>query len=388
MNIRRILNDEFRRGPLYALREWNILSQREKELISGLHDERNVYGIFSPLAPQSKLTLKVAYHDLALVYLHLAASNLLPHHLTALHEDSLNNAIVRLVIDQILEVKWNGNFVSGVHATEAIFGSRLYGDRNFPNFISILSNQAIEYALHFDNAEMRMISNKLYTYHTTPWDSSAKRNFNKVKDIRDFVFSGSPGSLFSILNRDWALINDPAKDYWLGWNRKDFSGTSSSRADMTIYKLYISPLIEDLPKAMSISLPLLTSSNAFSFKVGNSIQGLLRPDKIVAYFDDKSSLLQVAEELKEKLKDCKAQGVPFTAQIDDDGILSWGADPPGYIVLEAIEGGSWRCKVTDQIALAITQAKSEKLEDDQAIDFIGSKLFLADIDVYDWAPLN
>ena len=312
----------------------------------------------------------------------------MPHYLTASPGDSFNQAIAQLVLDQVLEIKWNEKFVSGVHATEAFFGKALYADQKVPGFISILSKQGIEYVLHLDEAEMRTIANKLYTYNTTPWDSSLKRNFSETTDTRDFVFSASRSSLISILNKEWQLINDPAKDYWLGWSRRNFTDTSSTEIDRGIYKLYISPLIHDLPKVMNLALPILTSSKAFSFKIGNGIQGLLRPDKMVAYFNNRSSLLQAAEELKNKFNDCKVQGVPFTAQIDDKGILSWGFDPPGTDVLEAIEGGSWRCKVTDQIALAIMQAKTEQLDHRQAIDFIGSKLFVTGIDPYDWTPLN
>src|SRR6266498_471555 len=253
MNTRRILKEQFRVSPLYTLREWNVLSHREKELITGLHDE----------------------------------------------------------------------------------------------------------------AKMRTIANRLYTYNTMPWDSSLKRNFTENTDTRDLVFSASHNSLISILNKEWNLINDPAKDHWLGWTRRHFADTSSTQTDRCTYKLYISPVISDLPKVMNIALPILTSSDAFSFKIGNGIQGLLRPDKMVAYFDNKSSLLQAAGELKNKLVDCNVQGVPFTAQIDDKVILSWGVDPPGSDVLDAIEGGSWRCRVTDQIALATILAKAEKLDHGQ-----------------------
>jgi hypothetical protein len=388
MNIRRILNEEFRVSPFYTLREWNVLNPREKELISGLHDEADVYGVFSPTTPGSGQTVKVAYHELALIYFHLTQSPLLPHYLTGSPGDSLNQVIAQLVLDQVLEIKWNEKFVSGMHATEALFGKALYGHLQVPGFISSLSKQGIEYALYLDEVEMKTIAHKLYTYNTTPWDSSLKRDFSETTDTRDYVFSASRSSLISIINKEWQLINDPAKDPWLGWSRRYFDELSSGEIDKGTYKLYISPVIRDLPKVMNVVLPILTASKAFSFKIGNGIQGLLRPDKMVAYFNNRSSMLQAAGELKNKFNDCKVQGVPFTAQIDDTGILSWGFDPPGSDVLSPIEGGSWRCKITDQIALAIMQAKTEQPDHRRAIDFIGSKLFVAGIDPCDWTPLN
>ena len=388
MNIRTILHEHFRTSPLYELREWTVLDHREKKLISGLHDEADVYGVFSPAAAGSALSIKVAYHELALVYLHLSRSALLPHYLTMLHEDSFNQAIARLVLDEVLEIKWNGKFVRGTHATEAIFGNRLYNHQHLPGVISLLSKQAIEYVLYLDHVDMRTIANRLYTYNTSPWDPSLRRHFNQTTDTRDFVFSNSSHSQVSLLNREWYLINDPSRDHWLGWTRRNFGEASVARPDSGTFKLYISPVIHHLPDVMNIALPILTSSDAFSFKIGNGIQGLVRPDKMVAYFDSKQSLLQAAGELKNKFSHCKTQGVPFTAQIDDTGILSWGFDPPGSDVLDAIEGGSWRCKVTDQIALAVVQAKEDKLDHPQAIDFISSRLFLTGIDPYEWIPLN
>jgi hypothetical protein len=383
MNIRRILKERFRTSPMYELREWHVLSQHERELISGLHDEDDVYGVFSPTIPGSSLSVKVAYHEMALVYFHLTQSSKLPHYLTASQDNSFNQAMTRMVLDQVLEIEWNGKFVSGPHATEVIFGQSLYANERLPDFIAGLSRQGIEYVLHLDTTEIKTVANRLYTYNTIPWDSSLKINFSEHTDIRDFVFSASANSFISLLNKEWHLINDPETDYWLGWTRRHFANTSP-----TIYKLYISPVIHDLPQVINVVLPILTSSAAFSFKIGNSIQGLLRPDKMVLYFNDKSSLLQTGEELKDKLKDYRVQGVPFTAQIDDKGILSWGVDPPGSDILESIEGGSWRCKVTDQIALAVVQSKTEDLDQRQTIDFISSRLFVAGINPYDWTPSN
>ena len=388
MSIRRILNEQFRVNPLYTLREWNDLTHHEKKLISGLHDEEDVYGVFSPGTPGSQLTIKLAYHELALVYLHLSRSSLLPHYLSSLNADSFNQAIAQLVLDQVLEIKWEEKYVSGVHATEAIFGKSVHRSENIPGFIAGLSNQGIEYVLHLNNGDMRTIANRLYTYNTLPWDPCLKRNFNEKTDTRDFVFSASHTLLISLLNKEWHLINDPGKDHWLGWSRRNFPGQSPTVIDKETYKLYISPVMQDLPKMMNLVLPVLTSSEAFSFKIGNGIHGLLRPDKMVVYFNSRSSLLQVAEELKNKLGDFTVQGVPFTAQIDEKGILSWGVDPPGSDVLEAIEGGSWRCRVTDQIALAIIQSRDERIDHQQAMEFIGSKLFVAGIDPFNWMPLN
>lgn len=388
MKIRNLLKARFQVSSFYTLKEWYELDHHEKELISGLHDEAEVYGAFSPGSSASQLSTKVAYRELALVYLHLSRPALLPHYVTTLQEDSFSRAIAQLVIDRVLEIEWSGKFVSGFYATEALFGKNLFDDINVPDYLGLLSKQGIEYALHLDNIDIRSLANRLYTYNTLPWDSSLKGNFADDTDTRDFVFSASGTTLVSLLHKEWWLVNDPLKDYWLGWTRQSLGNSLPIQKDGNTYKLYMSPVIHDLPGTMAVALPVLSSSDAFSFKIGNGIQGLLRPDKMVAYFDNKSSLLATAAELKDKLSCFKVQGVPFTAQADDNGIVSWGIDPPGTEVLESVEGGSWRCKVTDQLALGILQAKAENLALQQAISFISSRLFVAGINPFNWMPLN
>lgn len=388
MNSKSILKQQFRISPLFRLKEWNELSHQEKELISELHDEMEVYGVFSPLTPALTFSTKVAYRELAFVYLHLSHNGSLPHYATILPEDSFGNAIAQLVLDQVLEIEWNGKFVRGANATEALFGKNMFDDNQVSDYLGLLSKQGIEYALHFDNIDMRTIANRLYTYNTQPCDSLVKTIFANESDTRDFVFSVSRKEPGSLLNNEWDLLSDPETDHWLGWTRQSFKNSPLIQKHCSTYKLYISPVVRDMPGVMAIVLPVLSSSDAFHFKIGNGIQGLLRPDKMVAYFENKLSLLAVAEKLKDKLNGFTAQGVPFTAQVDDKGILSWGVDPPTTEVLESVEGGSWRCKVTDLLALGIMQAKTEKLDQQQAINLISSRMMVAGINPFNWMPLS
>lgn len=388
MNAKSILKHRFRISPLFTLREWNELNYQEKELISELHDEMEVYGLFSPTVPTPSLSTKVAYRELAFVYLHLLHNGLLPHYATLLPEDSFSKAIAQLVLDQVFEIEWNGKFVSGTGAVEALFGKSIFDDNLVPDYLGLLSKQGIEYALYLDNVDMRIIANRLYTFNTQPCDSSVKKIFAEESDTRDFVFSLSQKGTGSLLNNEWHLLSDPLKDHWLGWTRHHFKDSPPVQKDNSTYKLYISPVIQDMPGVMAVVLPVLSSSDAFHFKIGNGIQGLLRPDKMVAYFDNKSSLLAVAGELKDKLNGFTTQGVPFTAQADDRGILSWGVDPPDTDVLESVEGGSWRCRVTDLLSLGIMQAKAENLDQEQSIILISSRLYVAGIHPLKWMPLN
>jgi hypothetical protein len=154
------------------------------------------------------------------------------------------------------------------------------------------------------------------------------------------------------------------------------------------FKLYISPVINDLPKVLECVIPILHSSAAFNFKIGGNVEALLRPDKMVIYFENRKELMETASFLKKELIGYKTQGVPFTSQIDEQGILSWGVDPADADVLSAIEAGSWRSKVTDQLALAILQVQKDKLNLQQSIQFIRAKLFSVGINIADWTAVE
>jgi len=85
---------------------------------------------------------------------------------------------------------------------------------------------------------------------------------------------------------------------------------------------------EALPDVWLAIIEALTIGSAGAFKIGATVYGLLRPDKIVAYCTSFEALTDTASRLQAALSECPAQGVPFTAAIDSNGLLSWGMDPP------------------------------------------------------------
>ena len=118
-------------------------------------------------------------------------------------------------------------------------------------------------------------------------------------------------------------------------------------------KLYVSPSPAALADAFPRIVAELVRAEVRSFKVGRGIEGLLRPDKVIAYFDRRDDLDRVADALERVLSGCPAQGVPFTADIAGDGLLSWGVDPPlGHAAL------SWRSWVTKKLAASLTARRA------------------------------
>ena len=102
------------------------------------------------------------------------------------------------------------------------------------------------------------------------------------------------------------------------------------------------------------------------------------PEKAIAYFEDEESLRVTVQALEKEISKFSAQGVPFTKQFDTRGLLSGGVDPA--------DGGSWRMMLTNQLAKAIIQAKTDRLNIQDTMDFIRAKLYLQGIDINEWVP--
>ena len=87
----------------------------------------------------------------------------------------------------------------------------------------------------------------------------------------------------------------------------------------------------------------------------------------------------------DQLDEFQPQGVPFTAQLDNKGILSWGIDPANEDILKDYEGGSWRAQITEKIALVIAEAKSQNLTRNEVIEYALNKISLDGIDTVTWS---
>lgn len=368
--------------------EWNHLSPAEQGMLSGLYDEDEVYGIFEPLISSAHITKKVAYTEVALLYLHLKETNYLPHYLFLSAGEKLNETITQLVLDEILEIECEGSFASGTAAIKIFFGETFFENHIVPNHLSKLSMEAIQYALLIKDPDLRSLSQQLYTFNTTPWDANTKSGFYAKHSIKQFLFPDSSIELNNLLSSHWESNNLSEKKYWLSWWKKKSIDNYGISSNKPTFKLYISPAIVDLPKVFEVSVRILSASAVFSFKIGGNVEALLRPDKMVVYFENFVSLMETATLLKKELTGYKTQGVPFTSQIDEQGMLSWGVDPADSDVLSAIEAGSWRMKVTDQLALAILQAQKDKLNLQQAIPFIRAKLLSAGINTESWTSIE
>jgi hypothetical protein len=386
MHRNELLNCRFRTGSLFHLKEWSALDQHQKQWLHELADSEEVYGLFMPLTTAHHLTAKIADLNSALLFYHFQQFDRLPNCFLNRYGANLQKTIAQLVLDGVLEIEWEGKFLSGSEAVSAISPEASVFENTKANFLSRISLQAAAHAFLLKRKEVSALAQWLYTCHTLPHDGFTDLNLSTERDVYQYLFSDAEQP-FHFLSRQWRFT-PPAEGFrWFFWNRAD----TFHSASLPTFKLYISPKPRHLPSVFTKLLAVLESSEAFCFKAGASKASLLRPDKLLVYFSSKTALMQLSEELKPLLAHRPVHGVPFTGQLDDDGVLSWGVDPSPYEVLNAVEGGSWRTKVTEQLALAISAARHQHAEWTAALPFVTAKLRIAGIDVESWTatdPVN
>ena len=145
---------------------------------------------------------------------------------------------------------------------------------------------------------------------------------------------------------------------------------------------------ERIRDAFDVVVRVLSDFPGTPFKIGNGAVGLLRPDKFVAYFATRQDLGDAAEVLRRELAGCDAHGVPFSAGLDDSGLLSWGVDPPGdERALRWLGRDSWRIWLARRLGAALSIAKAARGAD--AVEpwrFAIERARRHGVDVETWTP--
>jgi hypothetical protein len=285
---------------------------------------------------------------------------------------------IDLVLDGVLEVEGESGFVSGADAFADAFA--LLGDP-VDDPTPDLSLEALLYAQDLETNDPNTLTQALYRFNRIPLSPFWRNRFATADAILAHL-GADRGALRALLERDWIAMQRPAFAFWQ-------AKESTRRGDDEVtYKLYISPRPERIRDAFETVVRVLSTFPGTPFKIGNSASGLLRPDKFVAYFKTRERLGEVAEVLKRELAGCEAQGVPFTAAFDDDGLLSWGVDPPDSDrALQWLQRESWRYWVLKRLGSALAVAKSARTAN--AIEpwrFAVARAQRHGVDVESWTP--
>jgi len=292
-------------------------------------------------------------------------------------------ALIRLVLDGILEVEWNDVFRSGP-VTHTLF---FPGDPPAApeGTLARLSIDALRYAGSLGITDPLPLAHRLYRYNTLPHSPHWRRRLPDAPSVARLMEANRKGRASRTRPISEEVVTaQGGTALWRVWE-----GLNAARptAGAATFKLYVSPNPSAIGDAWRSVLGLLTMPCApFSVKLGGDVPGLLRPDKLVAYFARHDDVLEAARHLRSELDGLSAQGVPFTAELCASGLLSWGldpadaAEPPG-----PRRRRSWRGWVTDRLAAALASAAAAEVPVPPwryALD----RVSLEGVDLSQWTP--
>ncbi len=381
-----------RTNPAYQLVAMERLPRPEREQLAGAGPAGEVYGALRP-ASGSGLPTTLVSPDTALLLLSLAHPGPVPAYLAA--DDDAGAALARLVLDRLLEIQVGGEFVTGPPACDALRTGPSYpgSDHDPEHPLSRLSIQAIRHAAALASADTIAVAARLYCYHRQPLTPRWAQRLATERDRERFLGIGAGRPAGRLLQRHWHPATEKSTaDGWYGWRHRGWR--SDSHGQPLRYKLYVSPVTDALPDMLETFVQVATEAEVPAFKLGRSPVGLLRPDKLVAYFSSYDDLAGAAAQLRPAVAGWPGQGVPFTGVIDPAGLLSWGLDPPprgsaqaaGALDSPTATHQSWRMWVALRLARALLSAQPQGDRQPAPWRFALDRLRADGVDTTTWAP--
>ncbi len=374
-----LLGRELRANPAYELVLWDRLAPEERSALDRLPHDPESYGVLRPRStegPAAALGVKAVDRDTALLFLTLREPGLLPSYVRSALGEATGRTVARLIADGVLEIEKDGAFLSGPAALQTRWEPIPVGGR-----LAELSMAALRYGQALAVDDPLRLSFRLYGYNRRPLSPRWLRLLSGPEAVQAYLGIAPGGAHRKLLDRTWRP--SPPSEAWLSWH----SRTAEPAADPegATWKLYVSPAPEALAEGFGDVLAALAAARAGQFKIGSGAAGLLRPDKIVAYFPTFERLEEAARAVESRLHGVAAQGVPFTSEIAGDGLVSWGMDPPA--TERSPWGGreSWRLWLTHRLARALIAARSSG----EAVEpwrYALERLRLEGIDPETWTP--
>jgi hypothetical protein len=208
--------------------------------------------------------------------------------------------------------------------------------------VASVSLEALHYGQEICRFGCLNIASRLYQYNSAPLSPAVCRALPTSQALDEFLGLSGSECLGPLVREHWVQVTRWWESGpWCSWASRVVSDPAD--LDPLLYKLYISPRWEYIGTAIRRCLPILAEIGAPVFKWGRELIGILRPDKFVVYFRSRESLHQAADRLLTALRGVPAQGVPFTAELGGDGLLSWAKDPlPVGNVTGTRDRQSWR----------------------------------------------
>jgi len=236
-----------------------------------------------------------------------------------------------------------------------------------------ISRDAVRYGQQLGLRDRDVLARRLYDYYRLPISPAWRRQLPNTSAVTTFLRLGARDATRRLLDMSWDTTADAA---WLRCRARDAPPDRSRQV-----KLYLSPLPDALPATVAVVAARFSDLGVPAFKVARTLPGVLRPDKLVAYVECREQALAVAAALAAPLDGLVAHGVPFTAALDQAGLLSWGIDPAYSPRV------SWRSWLTGRLAAALISAgDAESGGPREPWEVALYRLALDGVDVQDWEP--
>jgi hypothetical protein len=362
-------NARLRSNPRFRLVPYDELAPNEQDAFRSLSADPDFFGVLAP--PEgSAAPFKSVSRDAALLFLALREPACLPHLLEKLFGADAGERMRSLILDGVFQIEQAGEFVSGAAALTPSADD----ETSFPSSrLARLSAHAIAYAVALEQLPVQDLAMRLYLFNTAPGRPATHRRF--CDDDRLLGFLLKDDAIARLLRSRWR--RESVGESWLAWS-------DEVSVPAVAYKLYVSPTLEHLPAVFEVAVDAFAKAHCARFKLGRGAFGVLRPDKLVAYFSGLDALQQAAESIRTSSAGAVAQGVPFTAPIDADGLLSWGMDPPRFEqVLQSQQFQSWRQWLTSRIAVYTLTAREGGAD---VPLFVRNRVELDGVDPVTWNP--
>jgi len=384
----------YRFNPVFKLTPVEELTDDQKKRFRHLISSKNCYG-FLHAPREAKLTVKTVNRSFAEFLINLRKPKIIGDILASYKQgtdEEKRQLLIRLVLDSVLEVQENGEFVSGVEAVNRVLLSSddiaggIVEDDN-KNFSQVVSQKSIHFALNSAIIHPQDISFYLYNFNRIPISLRWRQRLpdeNAVAKFLNLEDSDSWHGMPEWVKPQPIRIEENGEPnqfdlYWRSWKLKN----RKPLKDMPSYKVYFCPLPDELPEVFRVVREIASDSEAHAMKIGRRLTGILRPDKYIIYFTQFPPALEFAREVSKRLDSFNSQGTPFSYQVNaDNPLVSMGVDPPSILG----ERNSWRLYITNKIALAIQGVRRTQAK--EPVEYIHSYMRVLGVDSHNWKPLN
>lgn len=379
--VKNLLAAEFRANPAYELVAFDQLTQSQRSALSDFANSADSYGVLRGRAT-SDLATKAVCRNTAALFRALENPGPLPDFVSAVDE-SVNKQLASLVLDGILEIRDSGSFVGGASAHSVIYGQFQRIDN--AGRIAQVSHAALLFGQHLYISDPLQLSVQLYFFNRMPVTPRWQRRLGDAAATGRYLGLDA-GRLGRSLQQHWR--ESAPRDDALGWRRWSVRDARRPGPRKGFdYKIYVSPALQAMPEVLPAVAEVFAESGVQRFKVGADLSGVCRPDKIVAYVDSFDEVDEVSRVLDQRLPEVPVHGVPFSADLRRDGLISWGIDPHHLPAVDGRERRSWRLWVTDRLASALIQARDTPGLQVEPWQFALERLALHGIDTDTWTAL-